>query len=67
MSRQISMKLIPALLLGVFSGAVGASGFQLLEQGTQCFEHFALRQLLRRTEIIVPERYISSVPGLNGK
>ena len=34
MSRQISMKLIPALLLGVFSGAVGASGFQLLEQGS---------------------------------
>ena len=34
MSRQISIKLVPALLLGVFSGAVGASGFQLLEQGS---------------------------------
>ncbi|MCP5248624.1 MAG: outer membrane protein transport protein [Candidatus Accumulibacter sp.] len=34
MSQQISMKLLPALLLVAFSGAAGASGFQLLEQGS---------------------------------
>ena len=28
------MKLIPALLLGVFSGSAAASGFQLIEQGS---------------------------------
>ena len=32
MSRSVSMKLIPALLLVAFSGVAGASGFQLLEQ-----------------------------------
>lgn len=34
MSRQISMKLVPALLLGVFSGAATAAGFGLWEQGS---------------------------------
>ena len=34
MSQQFSMKWIPALLLGAFSTAAGASGFQLLEQGS---------------------------------
>ena len=34
MSPQVSLKWLPALLLGVFSGAAGASGFQLLEQGS---------------------------------
>ena len=34
MARQISMKLIPALLLGIFSGTAAASGFQLIEQGS---------------------------------
>ncbi|WP_300456079.1 outer membrane protein transport protein [Accumulibacter sp.] len=34
MSPQISMKLVPALLLAVFSGGASASGFQLLEQGS---------------------------------
>lgn len=32
MARKISMKLIPALMLVAFSGAAGASGFQLMEQ-----------------------------------
>ncbi len=32
MTQRTTMKLIPALLLAAFSGAVGASGFQLLEQ-----------------------------------
>ena len=32
MARRYPMKLIPALALVVFSGTVGASGFQLLEQ-----------------------------------
>ena len=34
MSQQISMRLIPALLLVAFSGTAAASGFQLLEQGS---------------------------------
>ena len=34
MAQQVSMKLIPALLLVAFSGAASASGFQLLEQGS---------------------------------
>jgi long-chain fatty acid transport protein len=34
MSHKISMKMIPALLLAALSGTAGASGFQLLEQGS---------------------------------
>lgn len=34
MARQISMKVLPALLLVAFSGAASASGFQLLEAGS---------------------------------
>ncbi len=34
MSPQGSLRLLPALLLGIFSGAACASGFQLLEQGS---------------------------------
>ena len=32
MVKGVSMKLIPALVLTVFSGAASASGFQLFEQ-----------------------------------
>ncbi|MCB1453030.1 outer membrane protein transport protein [Accumulibacter sp.] len=41
MARQITMKLIPALFLVVFSGAASASGFQLLEQGSGLGNAFA--------------------------
>ena len=34
MSHKISMKVLPALLLAGLSGTAGASGFQLLEQGS---------------------------------
>jgi long-chain fatty acid transport protein len=34
MERTISMKVIPALLMAGFAGTAGASGFQLLEQGS---------------------------------
>jgi long-chain fatty acid transport protein len=34
MERTISMKVIPALLIAGFAGSAGASGFQLLEQGS---------------------------------
>lgn len=33
MTQRSTMKLIPAMILAAFSGAVGASGFQLQEQG----------------------------------
>jgi long-chain fatty acid transport protein len=34
MPTQISMKIIPAVLLAALSGTAAASGFQLLEQGS---------------------------------
>ncbi len=34
MSPKVSLKMIPALLLAALSGSAGASGFQLLEQGS---------------------------------